>query len=102
MTRNGSVRDGPYDRARSVGTDRDRHQDLIHYLSSEERLALGELGHDQSRGGIPAPQALRLLCLGLAELACGRLVLTKTGRHALAALLQLPVAPDPSADGQLG
>ena len=53
-------------------------------LSSGERSALKELGYDPLRREIPPRDSLRLLELGLAELSCGRLVLTQAGRVALA------------------
>lgn len=65
---------------------RHRYPGFAAYLSSEEKLALGELGRERTRRAVPTPQALRLLSLGLAELSCGRLVLTRTGRDALAVL----------------
>lgn len=63
---------------------RHRYPGFADYLSSEEKQALRELGRDPKRRTVPTPQALRLLSLGLAELSCGRLVLTTIGRRALA------------------
>lgn len=58
-------------------------QDLVQHLSAEERLALTELAHDPPRQSVPRHCAVRLLHLGLAELDCGRLLLTSEGRNAV-------------------
>lgn len=60
--------------------------DVIEGLSDEERVAIKELGSEPRRWQVPDEVALRLLRLGLAELLCGRLVLTGDGRRALAAV----------------
>lgn len=67
---------------------RRRYPGFADYLSSEEKRALGELGREPRRRAVPTPLALRLLSLGLAELSCGRLVLTGTGRDALTVVQQ--------------
>ena len=76
------------DRERS---NRKRHPAFASYLSAEEKRALRELERDPSRRRLPTRQALRLLALGLAELSRGHLVLTRSGRDALA-LVREPLA----------
>ena len=75
---------------RSAGHDREeralRYQGLLEQLSAEERSALQDLTFDPPRRPIPRDHALRLLSLGLAELNCGRLMLTRAGRNAVVAL----------------
>lgn len=60
--------------------------DLAARLTPGEKSALEELDSGIIRRRIPAPEAERLLSLGLAELNCGSLALTIAGRHALIAL----------------
>lgn len=60
--------------------------DLAASLTPDERSALEELDSCVIRCRITAPEADRLLSLGLAELNCGSLALTIAGRHALMAL----------------
>lgn len=60
------------------------HEDLIRQLSAEERAALEELVHDPPRRAIASRHTYRLLELGLAELWCGRPVLTRAGISAVA------------------
>lgn len=60
--------------------------DLAARLTPDEKSALEELDSGIIRRRIPAPEAERLLSLGLAELNFGSLVLTMAGRHALMAL----------------
>ena len=55
-------------------------------LTPDEKSALEELDSGVIRRRIPAPEAERLLFLGLAELSFGSLVLTMAGRHALLAM----------------
>ncbi len=55
-------------------------------LTPDEKSALEELDSGIIRRRIPAPEAERLLSLGLAELNFGSLVLTMAGRHALMVL----------------
>lgn len=66
------------------GANNNGRDPKIDALSPEERSAIEELGHDPLRRKIAARDSLRLLELGLAELACGRLVLTQAGRTVLA------------------
>jgi len=65
---------------------RPTHEELIRALSAEERAALEVLAGDPWRRPMSSHQAYQLLKLGLAELSCGRLVLTSTGITALAVL----------------
>lgn len=62
------------------------HEELFQRLSAEEKSALAALAHDPPRQSVPRSCAVRLLRLGLAELDCGRLLLTKAGLHAVAAI----------------
>jgi len=66
---------------------RDRYQDLIEYLSSDERSALKDLGQPLARHRVRPSDALRLVSLGLAQMSDGRLVLTEAGRRTFAAIL---------------
>lgn len=67
--------------------DYDRYQDLVAFLTPEEKSALKELGHYLTRHRVPPSGGLRLVSLGLAKLSYGQLVLTDAGRRALAAIL---------------
>lgn len=60
------------------------HEELIRQLSADDRHALEALGHEPFPRSPQSQQAVRLLKLGLAELSCGRMVLTTTGLTALA------------------
>ena len=62
------------------------YQDVLRQLCEEERSALAALAHDPPRQSVPRPCAVRLLNLGLAELDCGRLLLTAAGRNAVAGM----------------
>lgn len=63
-----------------------RYQGLLRQLPAEEKSALAELAHDSPRQSVPRSCAVRLLHLGLAELDCGRLLLTRAGRNAVVAM----------------
>lgn len=63
------------------------YQDVLRQLSQEERSALAALAHDPPRQSVPRYCAARLLHLGLAELDCGRLLLTVAGRQAVAGMI---------------
>lgn len=71
---------------RHNGESHRTHEELIRALSVEERSALEALAGDPWRRPMPSHQAYQLLKLGLAELSCGRLVLTSAGITALAVL----------------
>ena len=60
--------------------------DLAARLTPDEKSALEELDRCVIQCRSHAPEAERLLSLGLAELNCGSLALTIAGRHALMAL----------------
>lgn len=77
---------GLYNSGHQSGQFNDSHEELIRQLSADERLALEALGYDPPRRSVPSQQAFRLLQLGLAELSCGRLVLTAAGITARAVL----------------
>ena len=61
-------------------------QAVLQQLSEEERSALAALAHDPPRQSVPRHCAVRLLKLGLADLDCGRLLLTGAGRNAAAGM----------------
>jgi len=65
------------------------HRELVRQLSAEDKAALELLSHDPPKGLIASRQAYRLLQLGLAELNCGRLILTVAGITALAVAREL-------------
>lgn len=62
------------------------YQGLLQRLSEEQRSALLGLAHDPPRQSVPRTCAVRLMQLGLAELDCGRLLLTRAGRNAVVAM----------------
>ncbi len=90
--RRGSARGGPRrELGRELGGEgrrRDRYEDLVEYLSSDERSALKDLGHPLGRHRVRPSHALRLVSLGLAQMSDGHLVLNEAGRRALAAILR--------------
>lgn len=66
-----------------------QYEVLVKQLSVVDRDALEELSYDPPRSSIASHHAHRFLELGLAELYCGRLILTRDGLTALAAVREL-------------
>jgi len=60
--------------------------EVASHLTPGEKSALEELDSGIIRRRLAAPEAERLLTLGLAELSFGSLVLTMAGRHVLMAI----------------
>ena len=89
MLKRAAVRGGAPDPINGGGNNKFPHEQLIRQLSTEDRAALEELARDPPRRSVPSHEAFRLLELGLAELICGRLVLTRAGISARAVLRDL-------------
>jgi len=61
-----------------------RERELLKKLSDEERASLSRLCGCGCVKKIPGEHAEKLMTLGLAELTCGGLGPTSSGRHAVA------------------
>lgn len=79
----------PKNWSNSVANGKLSHEELIRQLTLEDGNALGALAQNESLSPVPPHQACRLLRLGLAEFAAGRLVPTKAGITARAVLRDL-------------
>lgn len=88
MLQRTSVREKLHSSNSAAGT-RLSHEDLIRLLTQEDRDAIEQLAQDSPRRTISSQQAFRLLELGLAELICGHLILTREGITARAVLRDL-------------